>query len=67
MTFLQDVPKCSTIQQQMDPSENFNPLYVTQFFNSYLKAVGGDYVNGSVPITSKVNLSCFYEGRYPSK
>ena len=31
-------------------------------FESYLKPSGGRYINGSVEMNTKVNLSCFYEG-----
>ena len=47
----------------MDPSQDFSPLYVVQEFRSYIK-VTGDFRNVSVPITSKVNLTCFYEREF---
>ncbi len=59
---LQDVPRCTTIQEQMDPKETFNLLYVTQEFKSYIKVIGDNFSNTSVPMSSKVNLSCFYAG-----
>ena len=31
-------------------------------FDSYLKPSGGRYINGSVEINTKINLSCFYAG-----
>jgi len=46
----------------MDPNEKFNPLYVTKFFDSYIKVTGDYFVNTSVPISASVNLTCFYEG-----
>ncbi len=61
LTCSQPTPRCPTIQEQMDPAQPFNPMFVTQQFQSYVKA-SGDYVNGSVPIMSKVNLTCFFTG-----
>ena len=63
----QAVPKCTTIQEQMDPNEKFNSLYVTKLFDSYIKVTGEYFVNTSVPIFASVNLTCFYEGRITEK
>ena len=45
----------------MDPTQPFNPMFITQEFQSYVKADGD--INGTLPIMSKVNLTCFYPGK----
>jgi hypothetical protein len=57
------MPYCSAIQNQTNPDLPFNPMFVTQQYESYLKVVG-DYANKSVPLGSSVNLSCFFDGKY---
>ena len=47
------------IQSQIDPTQPFNELYVTNQHISYVKA-SGHYLNESVPFGASVNLSCFY-------
>jgi len=60
--FKQDVPLCSTIQNQLNPDLPFNSIYVTWQYQSYVKAIG-NYENKSVPLGSSVNLSCYFEGK----
>lgn len=60
----QDIPTCPTIQTQVDPSLPFNEEYVTYEYESYVKATG-HYINDSVPIGSKVNMTCLYSQSRP--
>ena len=58
-------PTCGTIQEQADAQIPFSEDYVSTGYESYVKVTGPDFVNDSVPVkVSKVNLTCFYEGKY---
>ena len=46
----------------MDPELPFNELFATFQYYSYVKFTGS-YVNYSLPLKSKVNMSCFYPGK----
>ena len=53
---------CGTIQEQVDPDIPFDEDFVTQKYKSYVRVLGNNYVNGSVPVkVSAVNLTCFYD------
>ena len=64
----QEIPTCTTVQQQMDPNiAPFTLDYVTTEQTTFIKIEGERYINRSVPIRSTVNMSCFYDGNFDSK
>ena len=59
--FFQKSPTCPTIQEQVHPRHPFRQDYITNDYQTYIKAAG-HYYNHSVSINSTVRLSCYYEG-----
>ena len=61
--FIQEVPKCGPLQNQIDSEQPFNPDFVTHQFQSYLTTTYGKFENKSLVMTSYLNLTCFYPGK----
>ncbi len=51
---------CPTIQAQVDNETDFNELFITEGFATYVSAVG-DFFNASAPVWASVNLTCYYD------
>jgi hypothetical protein len=56
-------PKCTSIQEQIEPTLPFSTSYILNGNGSYVKAEGA-YLNGSVFTGSTVQLSCYYPGTF---
>ena len=56
-------PKCLPIQEELGPSNTFDPKYIISEDGSFFKPLG-EYLNDSSIVGTTLNLSCGFEGEY---
>ena len=58
--YLQLLPKCKSIQEQVHPSQPFHSDFIFTYEGSYFQP-HGDYKSGLSVVGSKIQLTCLYK------